>query len=312
MKEYLHAIKKDAKGSLKGNWQTAIGLMLLPAVISGGVMSVMSIFGVIPILGSLASIAATIGVYFISFPLDTGAKSWYFHLTYVERPPFNLLFSRFKKGLYGQSVGMNFARLLYVYIYVLVPSIILGIFVGVFIVWGTIENAFPTTFSSSFTTWQSLFIIVIFLLFYIAIVIFAVIVQLRYSIADYLCVRFPGMRPFAAVKKSAKLLKGKLWDVFSLNLNIFAPLYIVFIIMLVSLFGFIFLLAGSRISNGYSDANFAAVWFIGFIGMLMFSCLGIIALSFYLTPIYEASLARFARFTIEEDINNNQGINQGA
>lgn len=191
-------IRKNARESLTGKWGKAAGIVLAYSAFSiliGLVQTLLTTL--VPVLSALISLAATV----ISIPLAFGLIISFIKLKRDEEVK---AFGFIKDGfsVFSKSWGITFN----VFIRVLLPMvcfILIMILMAILMAFGT----------------NSIIILILSIILYIATLIYTVSRALLYSISYYIAYDNPELSSKECVLKSADLMKGNRGNYFVLTLS---------------------------------------------------------------------------------------------
>ncbi len=202
-KSSFSQLKSDARASLSKYWGTAVGITLIPIVISIGISMTLS-FLPYP-LSSLASILSS----FVSIIISVGVSYFYLKLCSGYAPDASI--NDIGYALNGGKLGKTVLLYLLTLAYLLIPTIVYIIGVAIALALYNL-NTFP---SSSTVVLLSLFIAILSIAFIVA----AMFISLTYQLVYYVMVDFPELDTWSTWKKCAAIMKGNRLRLWGLQLS---------------------------------------------------------------------------------------------
>lgn len=179
---------------------------LAPAV--GGVEQLkvlLIILGVVVVLALLLSIGLSL---FVGSPVALGMQKFFLNVMDEENCNVGVLFSYFKKGIYGKSIALRILHGLLLFLATL-PTLVLTV--------GVVAMAFVLTFVGESTA--LLLAMMGLALLLIPVSLIAMVVEYQLYFATMILAEYPEMRAIDAIRNSRSLMKGNKWRLFCLHMS---------------------------------------------------------------------------------------------
>lgn len=179
---------------------------LAPAV--GGMeqlKTLLIILGVVVVFALILSISLSL---FVGSPIALGMQKFFLNVMDEENCNVGVLFSYFKKGIYGRSIALRVLHGLLLFLASL-PTLVLTV--------GIVALAFSFLVVGESTA--ILVAIMVLALLLIPVSLIAMVVEYQLYFATMILAEYPEMRAIDALRNSKSLMKGNKWRLFSLHLS---------------------------------------------------------------------------------------------
>ncbi len=191
------------------NWETLKQVIideLAPVV--GGVEQLKVLAVVLVIVIILALIFSILFSLFVGAPVALGLQKFFLNVMDEENCTVGVLFSYFKKGIYGKSVILRVLHGLLMFLASLPALIIAGGIVALAISLLTVGESLPMIIA-----------ILVLALLALPVSLISVVVEYQLYFASMILAEYPEMRAIDALRNSKSLMKGNKWRLFCLHFS---------------------------------------------------------------------------------------------
>lgn len=207
-------MRKRAKELLRGNWGTAILLLIIQgalSTVSNLTVKTFSSDATASVDGALVFILSLLLI-----PLGFGIKWAYLNLVREQEFKIETMFNPYK-NIFGKSILTSLLQTLLVFLWSL-PLIVLGVIGLIYSMPKFIDIALDGSGSGPTDLMVFKGIIYIFV-FLILLMIPVIIKRITYAQTMYVLKDIPGLSPLEAITMSKKMMVGYKWRYFKLNLS---------------------------------------------------------------------------------------------